>query len=81
MIDQQGKTDLLIARLKESLPIEANITPPLVKMLTENSPDIPIPATCKITSVFYTGDFGGIICSLDIGGPNTETRISFPSRI
>jgi hypothetical protein len=26
MIDQQGKTGLLIARLKESLPIEANIT-------------------------------------------------------
>ena len=73
MIDQHGKTELLIARLKESLPIEANITSPLAKLLAEKSPDIPIPATCKVTSVFYTGDVGGIICGLDIGGPNTET--------
>ena len=61
MIDQHGKTDLLIARLKESLPIEANITSPLAKLLAEKSPDIPIPATCNVTSVFYTGDFRGII--------------------
>jgi len=73
MIDQHGKTDLLIARLEESLPIEANITPPLAKLLTEKSPGIPIPATCNVTSVFYTGDVGGIICGLDIGGPNTGT--------
>jgi hypothetical protein len=73
MIDQHGKTDMLIARLTESLPIEANITSTLVKLLTAKSPDIPIPATCKVISVFYTGDFGGIICGLDIGGPNTET--------
>jgi hypothetical protein len=73
MIDQHEKTDLLIARLKESLPIEANITPPLAKLLAKKSPDIPIPATCNVTSVFYTGDVGGIICGLDIGGPNTET--------
>jgi hypothetical protein len=73
MIDQQGKTDLLIARLKESLPIEANITSPLAKLLAEKSPETPIPAKCNVTSVFYTGDMGGIICGLDIGGPNTET--------
>jgi hypothetical protein len=32
MIDQREKTDLLIARLKESLPIEANITSPLASV-------------------------------------------------
>jgi hypothetical protein len=73
MIDQHEKTDLLIARLKESLPIEANIASPLAKLLAEKSPDTPIPAKCNVTSVFYTGDMGGIICGLDIGGPNTET--------
>nr|WP_294522096.1 hypothetical protein [uncultured Rhodopila sp.] len=73
MIDQQGKTDVLIARLKEALPIEANITPPLAKLLAKQTPEIPVPAKCNVTSVFYTGDMGGIICGLDIGGPNTET--------
>jgi hypothetical protein len=73
MIDQHGKTDLLIARLKESLPIEANIASPLAKLLAEKSPDTPIPAKCNVTSVFYTGDMGGIICGLDIGGPDTKT--------
>jgi hypothetical protein len=73
MIDQHEKTDLLIAKLEGSLPIQANITPPLAKLLAEKSPGIPIPATCNVTSVFYTGDIGGIICGLDIGGANTET--------
>ena len=73
MIDRHGKTDLLIARLKESLPIEANIAPPLATLLAERSPGTTIPAKCDVTSVFYTGDMGGIICGLDIGGPNTKT--------
>jgi hypothetical protein len=73
MIDQHGKADLLIARLKESLPIEAIITSPLAKLLGEKSPETPIPAKCNVTSVFSIGDMGGIICGLDIGGPNTKT--------
>jgi len=73
MIDQHEKTELLIARLKESLPIEANITPPLAKLLAEKSPETPIPAKCNVISVFYTGDMGGITCGLDIGGPHTKT--------
>jgi len=72
MIDQHEKIDLLIARLKESLPIQANIASPLAKLLAEMSPDTPIPAKCNVTSVFYTGDMGGIICGLDIGGPDTK---------
>jgi hypothetical protein len=73
MIDQHGKTDLLIARLKESLPIEVNITSSLDKILAEKSPDTPIPSKCNVIGVFYAGDMGGIICGLDIGGPNTKT--------
>jgi hypothetical protein len=73
MVDQHGKTELLVARLKESLPIEANITPPLAKLLAEQSPETPIPAKCNVISVFYTGDTAGITCGLDIGGPHTKT--------
>jgi hypothetical protein len=73
MIDLHEKTDLLIELLKESLPIEANITPPLAKLLAKQAPDTPIPVKCNVITVFYTGDMGGIICGLDIGGPYTKT--------
>jgi hypothetical protein len=72
MIDQPGKTDMLVARLKASLPIEVNIAPTVVKYLAKASPDIPIPAKCNVISVIYTGEMGGITCGLDIGGPGTE---------
>ncbi len=32
-----------------------------------------IPAKCHVTSVFYLGDMGGIMCGLNIGGEKTET--------
>jgi hypothetical protein len=73
MIDQHEKTDLLIARWKESLPIETKRYIALAKLLAENSPDTPIPAKCNVITVPYTEDMGGIICGLDIGGPNTKT--------
>jgi hypothetical protein len=66
-----------LSPLQESLPIEANIALPLAKLLAEKSPGIPITVKCNVTSFFYTGDMGGIICGVDIGGPNTETRILF----
>src|SRR5277367_2285852 len=31
-----------------------------------------IPERCNVIDVFYTGDEGGIICCLDIGGPQTQ---------
>jgi hypothetical protein len=73
MIDDVRKTDLLMSMLKESLPIEANITPYLTGALADQSPDITIPKKCDVTNVFYTGDMGGILCSLDIGGAKTKT--------
>ena len=73
MIDDAQKTDLLISMLKESLPIEANITRYLAGALADQTPNITIPKKCSVTSVFYTGDMGGILCGLDIGGPETKT--------
>jgi hypothetical protein len=73
MIDDPQKTDLLIAMLKESLPIEANVTQYLAGTLMRQSPDVAIPKKCNVTSVFYTGDLGGILCGLDIGGAETKT--------
>jgi hypothetical protein len=73
MIDDPRKTDSLIAMLKESLPIEANITQYLANALMEKSPDITIPKKCNVINIFYTGDTGGILCGLDIGGAETQT--------
>ena len=88
MIDDPWKTDLLISMLKESLPIEANITQYLAGALKGKSPDITIPKKCNVTNIFYTGDTGGILCGLDIGGAETEnahvvsiTHLAFDRRV
>jgi hypothetical protein len=75
MIDNPSKTNLLMAMLKESLPIQTMITPYLARVLAKQSPDISIPAQCSVIDVFYTGDIGGILCCLDIGGPDTKSPL------
>ena len=72
MIDDPRKTDLLIAMLKESLPIQTNITRYLASALAKQSPDISIPDRCNVIDVVYSGDMGGILCCLDIGGSDTK---------
>jgi hypothetical protein len=88
MIDDPRKTDLLVSMLTESLPIEANITQYLAGALMEKSPDIAIPKKCNVVTIFYTGDMGGILCGLDIGGAETEaahvvsiTHLTFDRRV
>ncbi|SEF12800.1 hypothetical protein SAMN05444161_8828 [Rhizobiales bacterium GAS191] len=73
MIDDPRKTDLLMAMLKESLPIPANIPPYLARELAKGTSDISILSRCNVIDVFYSGDMGGILCSLDIGGPDTKS--------
>jgi hypothetical protein len=88
-IDDPDKTDILVRRLKATLPIEANVTPRLVDTLSKKSPDVPVPTKCNVVDVMYSGDeLGGIMCSLDVGGPEaTEvhlvsiTHLSFYRRI
>ena len=72
MIDDPGKTNLLLEKLKTVVPIEATLSQSLIRLLAERSPEITIPERCNVIDVFYTGDEGGIICCLDIGGPQTK---------
>jgi hypothetical protein len=72
MIDDSQKTDRLMSMLKLSLPIQAHITRYLGKSLAEQSPDVPIPEQCNVIDVVNSGDEGGIVCCLDIGGPNAK---------
>jgi hypothetical protein len=71
MIDDPQKVDRLLAMLKFALPIQTNISHSLARLLAEQSPNIPIPWQCDVIDVVYSGDEGGILCCLDIGGANT----------
>jgi hypothetical protein len=73
MIDDPAKTSRLIDALEASLPIETRLPASLIRTLSGPDPDAAIPARCNVVSVFYTGEEGGIICALDIGGPNAKT--------
>jgi hypothetical protein len=73
MIDDPEKAARLVDALEASLPIETRLPASLIQSLSKRSPDVAIPAKCNVVSVFYTGEEGGIVCALDIGGPNAET--------
>jgi hypothetical protein len=73
MIDDPDKTSRLVDALEASLPVETRLSASLIQTLSKKSPDMAIPARCNVVSVFYMGEEGGIICALDIGGPDTKT--------
>jgi len=73
MIDDPEKTDRLMAELEASLPLEARLQLHVKSALSEQSPDITIPDRCNVTKLFYMGEEGGIVCGLDVGGPDTKT--------
>jgi len=71
MIDDPQKVDGLMDMLKSAPPIQTTISPSLGRLLVEQSPNIPIPWRCSVIDVVYSGDEGGILCCLDIGGADT----------
>jgi hypothetical protein len=73
MIDDPEKTDRLVVALKASLPLETRLSQTLMRALAKQAPDLAIPARCKVVSIFYAGEGGGVVCGLDIGGPETKT--------
>jgi hypothetical protein len=73
MIDDPEKTDRLVAKLKASLPVETRLSQILMRAIVKQTPDLAVPDSCNVASIFYTGDEGDIVCGLDIGGPDTKT--------
>ena len=71
MIDDPEKADLLLEKLKKSLPIETRLNQRLIRALAQKSPETPIPSKCNVVAVFYAGDEGGVLCRLDTGGSET----------
>jgi hypothetical protein len=88
MIDDPDKTDRLVRELEASLPLETRLSQSLKETLTKQSQDLEIPDSCHVTRLFYMGEEGGIVCGLDIGGPDGKTpyvvsitHLSFNRRI
>jgi hypothetical protein len=73
MIDDPDKTERLTAEIEASLPLETRPLPSLKRALAKQSPETAIPDRCMVTKILYMGDEGGIVCCLDIGGPDTKT--------
>ncbi len=73
MIDDPDKTARLMAEMEAALPLETKLSQDVKSTIVKQSPDIAIPDRCRVTRIFYMGDEGGIVCGLDIGGPDTKT--------
>ncbi len=67
MIDKPDKTAALVAGLKASLPLPARPTAEALKTLRQRSPALKFKRDCSITDIYYAGDEGGILCTLDFG--------------
>ncbi len=74
MIDNPDKTETLIARLEAVIPVRARPTPEALKTLRQQSPEARFPRHCDITEIYYAGDEGGILCTLDFGLNDSEER-------
>jgi hypothetical protein len=75
MIDDPKKTGRLLVELKASLPVETRLSQNLIRTLSKQSPGLVIPASCSVVSIFYSGEEGGIVCGLDIGGSDTRAPL------
>ena len=75
MIDDPRLVGILMAKLKETLPIDASIAKHLATALAEKSPDIGALEKCRVTDVIYGGDVAGILCCLDVGDQPRKRRI------
>ena len=78
MIDNPKQVERLLAKLKESLPLFAMLTPEVAAIVREQSPAVELSQQYPITRVDYAGDEGGIVCKVDLG-PTNDDRALFTS--
>lgn len=76
MIDDMEKTAALIGKMHAALPMAAEYSTEAYEALWEMSPDTMSTRQCRIISVLYAGDEGGILCKLDFEGSNTVYFVS-----
>lgn len=78
MIDNPKRVERLLAKLKESLPLFAILTPEVAAIVREQSPAVELLQQYPVTRVDYAGDEGGIVCKVDLG-PTNDDRALFAS--
>ncbi len=72
MIDNAEKTELLLATLEAALPFEVDLTSELLAQLTQESFSTGLQRRQTVSKVFYAGDEGGIMCSMQ---PENEQKV------
>jgi len=68
VIDNPDQVERLLGKLDEHLPFDAALSPALTDLIRKQAPRTAVPRQCQVTWVSYSGDEGGIICRLDLGG-------------
>ncbi len=72
MIDVPDKTEALMAGLEAALPVRTRPTAEVLKTLRQQSTEPRFPRHCDITEIYYAGDEGGIVCTLDFGPDDSK---------
>ena len=78
VIDNPDQVECLVAKLRESLPLLATVTPEVAAVIREQSPAADPLRRYSITRVDYAGDEGGIVCKVELG-PENDDRALFAS--
>jgi hypothetical protein len=78
MIDNPDQVERLVAKLRESLPLVATVTPEVAAVIRKQSPEADPLRRYSITRVDYAGDEGGIVCNVELG-PENDDRALFTS--
>jgi hypothetical protein len=72
VIDNPHQVERLLDKMKASLPLTAAVTPALAALILERSWAIQTARECRVVSVDYAGDEGGIVCKLQLGPVDTQ---------
>src|SRR5215467_4885906 len=75
MIDNPKQVESLVAKLRQSLPLLATITPEVAAVIREQSPAADPLRRYPITRVDYAGDEGGIVCKVELGPENDDQAL------
>ena len=75
MIDNPDQVERLVAKLRQSLPLSATVTPEVAAVIREQSPAADPLRRYSITRVDYAGDEGGIVCKVELGPENGDRAL------
>ena len=72
VIDNPHQVEHLLDKMRASLPLTAAVTPALAAIIRERSSATQSPRECRVVSVDYAGDEGGIVCKLELCPADTR---------